>query len=215
MTTDTDTVRETCTDALRKLGVVGQTETPTAQEMKDARRALGRLLKSWQNHGYLQFATTKQTVTLTTAASYTMSPVRPLMIHHVNFKRSGIETPMEQLTRQEYDSLPQKAATGTPTTWYYDKQRESALLYIWPVLSSASGETLEITYQRELADTDLDDPLDLPSEWYEAAVYGLAARLADDYSRNASNITARAERELDLCLAADQEGSVFFVDEAY
>lgn len=212
MTTDTDTNREICTSALRKLGVIGLRENPPAAELELARKGLGRLLKAWQLHGNLRFATARQSVALTTAASYTMSPVRPIRVDQVNFKVNGIETPMQRMTREEYDNLPQKGATGQPTAFYYDRQREAALLYVWPVLASASGQTLEVTYQRELSDVDLDDPADIPGEWYDAAVYGLAARLADNFSMDAQRITARAEEELRLALANELEGSVYFTE---
>ena len=50
----------------------------------------------------------------------------------------------------------------------------------------------------------------MPTEWYEAVVYGLAARLSDEYSVPAENVIARAERELSLALAFDRECSIWF-----
>lgn len=209
--TGTITTQDLITDALRKIGVVAEDEPMTADQAANGLRAWNRLLKSWQNRGYNLWAVTLQTVTLTTAASYTMAPVRPVRILGARFVRNGIETPMLAMTRQEYDDLPVKASTGLPTRYYYDKQREAALLYVWPVLASASGETIRVTYEREAEDqTSLSAVPDIPAEWWEAAVYGLAARLADDYGKNVPNVIARAEEELRLALADDHEGSVYF-----
>lgn len=209
--TGTITTQDLIGDALRKIGVVAEDEPMTADQAASGLRAWNRLLKSWQNRGYNLWAVTQQTITLTTAASYTMSPVRPVRIHGARLVRNGIETPMLSMTRQEYDDLPVKASTGLPTRFYYDKQRESALLYIWPVLSVAAGETINVTYEREAEDqTDLAAIPDIPAEWWEAAVYGLAARLADNHGQDSGNVTARAEEELRLALADDHEGSVFF-----
>lgn len=210
-TTGTYTCREILSDAFRKLGVVAEDEDMTADQAETGKRALNRMLKAFQNHGANLWSYATQTVTLTTAASYTMAPARPVRINTVSFKTGDIETPMQELTREEYRTLPLKTATGIPTCFYYDRQREAALLYVWPVLSSASGQTLIVDYEREFEDVDLDDAVDVPGEWFDAVVYGLAARLADDYGADpGGKVMMRAERELELALAADREGSVWF-----
>lgn len=211
-TTDTDTVREVLESALRKIGVVAEDEPMTEDQANAALRAFNRMLKAWQNRGYNLWAVASQSVTLTTAASYTLNPVRPVEILSCRLKRSGFEMPMVRLTREDYDNLPVKTTQGTPTQFYYDRQREAAKLYIWPVLAAAAGETLEITYVREFEDMGINDAPDIPSEWYDAAVYGLAARLADDFRANPGNVVARAEEELRLALAGDREGSLWFRD---
>ena len=210
-TTGTMLVREVVTAALRKLNITNVGDDPDAEDAELAMTALNRMLKAWQNRGYNVWAVSQLSVTLTTAASYVMSPVRPLRILGARFSRNGVEIPMQVMTRDEYDMLPQKLSTGTPTTYYYDRQREAAKLYVWPVLTVAAGEVLNITYERETDDiTSLDQVLDLPGEYFDAAVYGLAARLSDDYQRDVPQIVARAEEELRIALAFDREESVFF-----
>jgi len=215
MTTETLTNYEICEDALRKIGVVALDQTATADEMETARRGLSRMLKAWQNRGHNLWAVSSMSVTLTTAASYALTPARPLAVQSVRMRRSGIDLPMVEFTRDEYDTLPNKASTGMPTCFYYDRQKEAGTLYVWPVLSVAAGETLQITYVRELADVVLATAVDVPSEWYDAVVYGLAARLADDFSVNAPSVVGRAEEELRLALAYDRDGSVYFVGGDY
>lgn len=210
--TGTQTVRTIVTDALEKINVVDAESTPEAYEVAKGVRELNRMLKGWQNKGYSLFNYASQTVTLTTAASYTMSPVRPIRLLGVRYNNGSTEIPMTEMTRQEYDDLPVKTTTGTPTQFYYDKQRESALIYIWPVLSAASGQTLEVTYEAEFEDiTDEDDVLPLPGEYWDAVVYNLADRLADDFGVDAPKVMMRAEKLLNEALAADTEGSVFFM----
>ncbi len=212
MVTATQTNEAICRAALRKIGAVALDETPTADEVETARLALERLLKSWQNRGYLLWSVSSLSVTLTTAVSYSMTPARPVQIHNVNFRRSGIDLPMIELTRQEYDRLPNKSATGTPTQFYYDRQKEAGTLYIWPGLATAAGETLQVTYARELADVDLDDPVDVPSEWWDATVYNLALRLVADFGVAPSqDLVGNAALTLQEALAGDREGSIYFV----
>lgn len=214
MTTDTDTNLEICTAALRKIGVVGQGVTATADEIETARVALGRMLKGWQARGYNLWAVTSMSVTATTSASYSLTPARPLALQSVRWKATT-ETPMMELSRDEYDRLPLKASTGTPTSFYYNRQKEAGTLYVWPVPASVTTQTLEITYVRELSDVALDAVADIPGEWYDATVYGLASRLSDDFMVNAPNVMIRAEVALEEALAGDREGSVYFIGDMY
>ena len=214
MVTATQTNEAICRAALRKLGVLAIDETPTADEIEAARSQLERLLKGWQNKGYFLWTVTTMAVTLTTAASYSLTPARPVQIQNVNFRRSGVDLPMIELNRQEYDRLPNKTATGTPTQFYYDRQKESGTLYIWPALATASGETLQITYVREVADVTLDAAVDVPSEWWDAVVYNLAMRLSDDFmipAQSMGGVVAQAIATLNDALAGDREGSIYFV----
>lgn len=208
--TEIYTNAEICTDALRKLGVVAIDEPASGYDIEVARRGLERMLKGWQNAGYNLWTVASQSVAVTTGAEHTLDPVRPVSIESVRFKVGGIETPMSQMTRSEYDRQPQKLAKGRPTSWYYDRQREAARLYVWPVLATTNGETLEITYTREIADVVLTEAADVPGEWYEAVVYCLADRLSEDYDVNKPKLTQRAELLLNDALAWDREGSVYF-----
>lgn len=216
MTTATFTVAEIVTAALRKVGVVSKDEDASEADIAEAVKTLNWMLKGWQSKEWLTWTYTRGTLTLTTAASYTLDPVRPIRILNARLKRNGIETPMVRMTREDYDTLPVKTTTGLPTQFYYDRQKEAALLYVWPVLSVANGETIEFSYERELADiTAGTDVLDMPVEWHEAVIYNLASRLTEDYPdcppSVAQKVDARAMMLLDDLLAEDREGSVTFV----
>jgi hypothetical protein len=212
--TGTINVRELIKAAYRKSGIVGLEETPTGAETEAAREELEWMLKSWQQDSIQLFLTTSYTVTLSTDGVYSLALIRPLEIQSARFKRNGIETPMQRMTRNEYDTLPDKTTTGTPTSYYYDKQREAAQLYVWPGLATASGETVEITYTKEFDDiTDVDSVLQLPGEMREAAVYNLADRLCDTFDVQKPIVTQRAQMLYEKLLAFDREGSIFFGEE--
>lgn len=215
--TGTFTVSQIVTAAFRKARLVAVDEAVQASDLAHGIQALNWMLKAWQRFHGMSFAVTGGSLTLTTAASYTMSPVRPIRIINARYKgTNGIEIPMVELTRDEYDIISDKTTTGIPTQFYYDRQREAAKLYVWPVLSSATTESVEYTYERELEDiSGGSDTIDIPVEWHEAAVYGLAARLCDDYGKDAQVVQMKAEMLLRDILAEDHSGSVFFLGEEY
>ena len=213
-TTATETVRDIVSDALLDLGVSVIGQTPIAENMALGVRHLSRIMKTWNAKGYSQFLKASQTVTLTTGASYILAPVRPIKILDARFNRNGIETPMIEITRNEYDELPLKDTTGQPTQFYYDRQKEAAIFYVWPLLNVAAGETIEMTYEREPEDiSSPNDAIDLPAEWYDAAVLTLAARLTVPFEigePKRSSIKMDAREALDEALASDVEGVVIW-----
>lgn len=214
--TGTQTVRDIITDALLDIEVGNIGTAANAQLTAHAVRHLNRVMKGWQlRDDAPSFLKTRQTLTLTTAASYSLNPERPVRILSARLKRSGIETPMFRMSRDEYDELPQKLSTGLPTQFYYDRQKEDALFYVWPVLAASAGETVEITYEREFEDVDINDNIDLPGEWWDVAVLQLASRLVHAYGSEAAkaSVPARAEMMLNMALGAATDGeSVYFTN---
>lgn len=206
--------RDMVTAALRKIGVVAGDEPSTADQVANGVTALTLMLRSWSNARIAVFQTSEAAVTLTTAASYALSS-RPTRVLGVRLRRSGIDLPMQEMTRQEYDDMPLKTSAGTPTCWYLDRQPTAATIYVWPVLASADGETLRITYERAFSSLAQGDEVPILPEWEEAAVYCLADRLSDDYTVDVPKVTARAAALYSDALAADREGSVFFCGDEY
>ena len=205
----TQTVLDIVTDAMLDLEVGAIGQESEAILSAHAVRALNRVMKAWQlDDAAPSFLRASQTLTLTTAASYTLAPERPVRILSARLKRSGVETPMIRLTRDEYDNLPIKTTTGVPTQFYYDRQKEDALLYVWPVLSVAAGETVEITYEREFEDVAIGDNIDLPGEWWDVAVLQLASRLVHAHGSEAAkqSVPMRAEMMLNKALGAAVDG---------
>lgn len=212
-TTGTKTNQDICLSALRKATITAGDEPATGDDMVNALESLGSMLKSWQNEGFNLWAVSDLSLPITAGVNNQVVTPRPHSIHNIRFQSNGVEIPMERLNRTEWDELPQKTTSGTPTTFYVDRQRDSFTVRIWPVLSVVTTETLEITYVRELEDVEAVEVVDVPSEWLEATIYGLAARLADDYGLDKPMLVRRAERELELAQAQDREGSIYFLDE--
>jgi hypothetical protein len=111
--------------------------------------------------------------------------------------------------------MSNKASTGTPTQWWFDPQRASSAIYIWPVPASVTTETLRVTYQRRYEDvTDLAQDVDIAQEHMDTVGHCLAARLADDYGRKGEHINRIIQRSAMLMnemLDADRPDVIQFV----
>lgn len=211
------TSRGIVTAALEIAGVIGIGDTPSAEEATAGLKHLNLLLKTWSTQGNL-FIRAEGSVTLSAStASYTASPVSlARRIVAVRRRVSDIDTVLEPFSRQEYLETPNKAGTGTPTAWYFDPQRATRTLYVWPAPTTAvaASTTLRIDYERVIEDSDaLDDDPDVPQEWLEALTYSLAARLILPFRRYAVDPAGAAEikdraAQLYAQLAADSDESV-------
>lgn len=201
--------RDVITDAFRKIGVAADDEDLTADQIAAGQRALFRLLRAWQNKGLNLWTATDLTISLTTSAYYAVSP-RPVQATSCRLSVSGLDMPMQELTREEYLDLPQKLSTGTPTCWYFDKQASTAMVYVWPVLASATGQQIKLSVHAAIEEGDLSEDIDVPDEFLDAVVYGLADRLSDDYTIDVPKVTARAQVLFDEAMAMDREGSIWF-----
>lgn len=149
-------------------------------------RELELMLKDWAIHGPFLFTKREATQTLVAdTANYTLSTSKPIRIIEARYRDTSSpqnDLPMMPLTRDEYFQYPNKTATGTPTTFYLDPQAANPVLYIWPLLDTATTEAVVYTYQRRIEDIDaLTNNLDVPQEFLGTVGYALAARLLDDF----------------------------------
>lgn len=137
------------------------------------------------------------TVTLTAALSdsaaagnmvvaYQTDLTRPLKIlsarrHNLT---SGIDTPLFEMDRIEYQELPNKTSEGSANGFYYDRRggtNTTGYLYLWPEPSTVN-EALKMTVARPIEIfSAAGDDADLPQEWVRAIVWNLADELADEY----------------------------------
>jgi hypothetical protein len=208
--------RATITYALRKLGVLAVNQSPTAAQAAGAMTELNLMLKGWQRHESLWRLQEGSATLIANDADYTLSPVPHRVVSARYRDANSLDTPMALLTRAEYFDQPQKTATGVPTNYYVDYQRTSAVMYVWPLLSSVTTETIKYTYFAKQDDIDsLDDEINIRQEFFEAAGYNLADRLAADYGRSGTprhqDISLRALTLLEQALDEDREDEIRFV----
>ncbi len=216
------TARDIVTKALQKAFVIGEGEAPTAGEAASALLSLNMMLKTWSARSHLYITTTMSVTLIAATASYSLaatSLTTARRVRSVRRRTSGIDTPLATMSRQEYEDTPNKAGTGIAVGYFFDPQRATRLLYIWPVpdASIAASTTLQVTYDRVLQDVDsLNDDLDLPQEWYECIVYNLAARIGPEFGVAATNpdfaLVLQSAASLLMNLNADdqEDASIYF-----
>lgn len=203
---------------MRKIGVLPIGAVATADEAAAVLIELELMLKEWAISGPFLFTKRESSQTLVAnTANYTLSttlPVRIIEARYRDISSPVSDLPMQPLTRDEYFTLPTKTATGTPTTFYFDPQPAAGILYIWPLLASATTESIRYTYQRRIEDIDdLTNNIDIPQEWLSTVGYCLADKILDDYGvsdKVGDRITARAQEMLQKAKDFEREDFTYF-----
>jgi hypothetical protein len=117
------------------------------------------------------------------AASTLVRPLKILSARTHNLT-SGIDTPLEEMDRLEYQEMPNKTASGSINSFYYDRRGgadQTGLLYLWTAPADAT-EAVKMTVARPIQDfTVAGDDADIPQEWLRAIEWGLADELAEEY----------------------------------
>jgi hypothetical protein len=216
---EADTVADIIKDALTKVNVLVAGESPDTADQAACLRALKHMLRTWAARGVRLWLTDEQSVSLTEdQATYALT-IRALNVTDARRRAGGNDTPLRIYTREEYNRLPNKAASGSPFAVFVDRGRTSTSITCYPVpdANSESNDTIYVTSKLQIQDvTDAAEDIEVPPEWTEALVYNLAVRIAPDFE-----VTPRADvvqmadmlyRELS---GQDREGSVFMRPSRY
>lgn len=158
----------------------------TARHILSARRSMRFMLVDWaaadyQNFRIQQFSfTTVQSQQVYTGP--TDVPVNLVDIIGVVLRRSGVDTPIEFMSRHEWLNIPEKDIEGRPDRVFVDKQRDGIDLTFWTVPENSTDEIVfDAVVKFEDSDTAADNA---DISWYmqDAFAAGLAARLAEKYA---------------------------------
>jgi hypothetical protein len=171
------TVEEYVAQAAYELGAYASGEILSGEDMEDGIVRFNGMLKMWAGDNLYREATTSLTVTAATGTVALPAGARDVasVRHVVSATNKRL---LAEWSRGEYYRLPNRTASGNPTAYYLAKTISALSLYVWPV--PAANITLEVDYYRlpEVV-TDPSETLDLPEEWQEAVVQGLASRMAN------------------------------------
>lgn len=160
---------------------------------------LNLMLKSWQADGCNLWREEEDTVTF--APSVARVDLDPRVIDVMEARIVLASTNERMLNRWEwgdYVQLPNKAAVGDPTIFCIRRQRDTVEMLVWPVQSTIRD--INYTAARVIEDvTELTETLDVPQEWLECVIYGLAARLCEPLGVTTANpnMVARVQQRAD------------------
>jgi hypothetical protein len=228
--------------ALRKLGVLEMGDNPDAETISNASFALNLFIKQCATKGLKIWKTLElvvpvvagQTIyvlggpnsdfmydSLDTAPNPTAVTDKPLKVIQGWYRNiqvtPPVDTPLQLLSKQEYNILGSKQSTGVSNSIFYDVKQNNGLLYVYLTPDAYSAANLEIHIVSQMPMNDLTSSIDVPdfpNEWMNTLVWNLADQLAIEYSVPANHrgeIATRAKMYLEELTDWDVEPtSTFF-----
>jgi hypothetical protein len=124
---------------------------------------------------------------------------------------------MGQWNRDQYYMLPNRTQTSSsgPSIWYAQKTTSGITIYVWPVTSTDID--LELDYNATVQTvTDPSETIDVPQEWQEFLILGLASRCASMFGTTrvdpatVQRIDGRASALYQRLLDRDRPDSYYF-----
>jgi len=212
--------------SFRLLGVFNDDLPPPQNDINNATQTLNLMIKQWMADGYPLWCVTDIPITITAnTQSYTIGPTgtvvnnRPLRVTEarLHYVASGLDIPLQKLSRQEYNMLGNKTLPGIINSYYYDPQLTNGVLYTYLQSDTVTmpGNQVIVTVQRPFADMiNPTDNFDFPIEALNALKWGLADEMISDYDIpeiKANRLMAKAAIYKEKILDWSQEdASTFF-----
>jgi hypothetical protein len=186
------TVLDVIKSSMRKIGALGQGETPSVSEAADALAALNLLLASWSIERINIYTKLRSTHALqANVQTYTIgvggvfNVARPVMLDAAKILQSnGLESELAILKRAEdWNAIPEKSVAAVqPLSLYDDYAYPLSTLHLWPKPSGTPTLVL-VSWQQLTGFTLVTDTFDLPPGYQLPIECSLAVLIAPDYGR--------------------------------
>jgi len=203
--------------SLRLLGVLAESETPSAATSQDALVAFNQLLESWSAERLAVFSTIDQvvawqpnTLSATLGPSGTLTPVdplatlvRPVLVDDATYfvdPSTGVSYGIKLINQQQYDGIAVKTVTSTyPQVMFVNMTYPDIELYVYP-------KPTKLLHFHFISVQTLDQPANLatnltfPPGYLRAFRYALACELAPEFgvepSLQVQRIAMASKRDL-------------------
>lgn len=187
------TVKDSITRALKMIGAIATSETPSADEIADGLSIFNAMIGQWSTQNLLIYAKARESFALTSGQqTYTMGPAgdfnttRPQKIEDAGLEIQTTpvnEFHMEILNQDQFANIQIKSTQSSiPMFLYPEFTYPLAKINLWPVPSAANNLIL-YSWKPLTTFTDATSTLDLPPGYDEAVHYNLAKRFAPEYGK--------------------------------
>lgn len=179
--------------AMRLIQVSSSDTDITAAELQDGIESLNRMIDQWGVEELMLYQVKRETFPLTNGQNpFTIgyaadwNTIRPTKIvdAYLTIQAGSIpvDYPMQVINYDDYNAIRLKTlTTNFPSYLYYEPSFPQGTVYIYPICA-ASNETITLTSWKPLC--LINDPtcyLELPPGYWEALVFNLAVRMAEEY----------------------------------
>ena len=180
------TENQIISDALYNIQAIPIGHTPSEKDIDICRRALNRLIKRLQNdHIFLNAVTLRTFDTVASTVSYQLDSGVKKVIGTPYIKIDGNDTPLNVISRQDYDSVLAKASEGQPYDVFIDYSTSPPTMFFNPTPVAVYSVYYRSEDVLDDFDTASDNP-QLPAQALDMLVSGLGYELCKPYRQTTS-----------------------------
>jgi hypothetical protein len=156
--------------------------TITVAQQLSARRSLNAILTDWANRDIHQWVIEQRTLALVAGTpSYTL-PAEIIDVLDAVLRRSGKDTPMMPMGREEYLAIPDKTLRGRPDRYFTDRQAAAVVMKLWLVPENSTDTIIYNDFRRfQDIKADMTQNPDVVGRYIEALFAELAAKIAEKW----------------------------------
>ena len=171
--------------ALKDAGRLQLGSTPSGEVLSDALNRLADIIYMLQTKGLkLWLNSIESFSTVAAQTSYTFGPAddpasdkRMRVLEGWRVGSSGERSQLTGYSWNEYHNLGNLTTSGTPISYFVDKQQLNLVVKLWPVPDDVYSVELLVQRQSVVPST-LSEDIGFPTEWYMALRWSLADDLA-------------------------------------
>ena len=194
-------------DALYNIQAIPIGATPSAKDIDICNRTLNRMVKSLQNdHVYLNAVSLRNFDTVASTTSYQLATGVKKVIGTPYIKIDGQDTPLNVISRQDYDSITSKASESQPQDVFIDYSTQPPTM----TFSPTPVAVYTVYYRSEDLLDDFDtasDTAQLPVAALDMLVAGLGYELCKPY-RQTTSFRQELGNEFELKKRAFKAGDI-------
>jgi len=184
----------------------------TGYDLDAARDNLNLLFSEWANRGYQLWKVKNTTANLTASTSLYTAPSDADDILEMVFRQTSgstvTDTTMTKISRSEYQNIPNKGSTGTPTQYYVRRNLANVEinLYLTPLTTDTQ---INYWYVGRIQDVGAyTNTADAPFRFLPCMVSGLAYYLSQEVNPALSGeLERRYESELARAITEDSQST--------
>lgn len=192
-------------------------QTRTGYDMRSARRNLNILFSEWSNRGVHLWKVKNYTANLTANTTTYTAPSDCNDVLEAVFRNGSTDTTLSKISRSEYEAIPNKSSTGTPSQYYVKRNLSNVeiSLYLTP---DTTNTQINYNYVARIEDVgNYTNTPDAPYRFLPCMISGLAYYVSFMKAPDRTQALKMAyEDELQRALIEDsQDTSVHIVPKDY
>jgi len=189
----------------------------TGYELRSARRSLNLLLSEWTNRGIHIWKVKNYTQNLVANTTTYTAPSDCSDVLEAVFRNGDTDTTLNKISRSEYEAIPNKNSTGTPSQYYVKRNLSNVVISLY--LTPGTTDTqINYNYIARIEDAgSYTNTPDAPWRFLPALTSGLSFYLAQKYMpQRTQEMKLYYEDELQRALTEDgQRTSVHLVPQNF